>query len=81
MRFDIPIKTKNEAIQFITDLHKNDLTFHFDDDPADIIRVKTGEPLFTETECELMRARVNELFTYLSDPFEILLKLIKRRTK
>lgn len=57
-----------EAEAFIRALHALDLLFHFDDNPDDI-------PCFEADEVPHVRARVNELFKHLADPFELAIDL------
>ena len=44
--------------QWAAAMHAADLSYHIDDDPADIIHNTTGEPLFTPEECVELRAIV-----------------------
>ena len=43
------------------------LLFHPDDDPATIIHVKSGEPLFNEIECVNLTAAIGEMFALHGD--------------
>jgi hypothetical protein len=74
MNLHKPITTKAEAVRFVVDLHEADKLFHFEDDPAEIISTRTGEPLFSPADIEPLRERIAELFT-LIDPFEIAITL------
>lgn len=70
-----PIRTANEARKWIGMLHRNGLSFHFDDDPKTVIDVKTDERLFHDDDLVLIRARVAELFDFDFDPFAFALAL------
>ena len=67
MKFNKKLINKNEAKQFIFDLKKNDLAFHFDDDIEDIFKDK-----FSQLEIEELKERIKELFKLLNDPFKYL---------
>ena len=63
---------------WITELHNAGLSYHFDDDPRDVI--KTGEkhniPLFTERECKTLDSIMESIYSMDNyDPFEQLVKL------
>lgn len=64
-----PIEDEDDAISFIQALHAADKSYHFDDNPATIVRITTGEPLFEDWELPLIRVRVGECFDHLDDPF------------
>lgn len=59
------LTTEKEAILFIHKLAVEDKLFHFDDDVEDLI----NNP-FSKDEIPLIKARVDELFDLLDDPFE-----------
>lgn len=64
------LTTAQEAKAYLKELYDNDLLFHLDDDPADMVRVSDGEPTFTIEECEMVSQRISEVFSLLKDPFE-----------
>lgn len=66
-----PLTTREQAEQFILRLEREDLSFHFDDSPTEIIRFGSGERVFTDAEAAALRTRVAELFALLDDPFEL----------
>ena len=68
MKFNKKLINKNEAKQFIFELKKNDLAFHFEDDIEDIFK---GQ--FSQLEIEELKERIKELFKLLNDPFEYLI--------
>lgn len=74
MNFQKPITSRSEAIRFIVDLHDQNMLFHFDDDPSQIVDASSGAPLFNPQDIEPLRDRVDELFM-LIDPFEIAIAL------
>ena len=67
MKFNKKLINRNEAKQFIFDLKKNSLDFHFDDDIEDIFKNQ-----FSQLEINQLKERVKELFKILDDPFEYL---------
>lgn len=68
MKFNKKLINKNEAKQFIFELKKNSLDFHFDDDIEDIFK---GQ--FSQLEIKELKERIKELFKLLNDPFEYLI--------
>ena len=77
MRFDKPITNEREAKQFVIDLFMHDLLYHFDDHPSSVINGHTGLPLFKKSDIENIIARVDEIFKYSFDPFEVAVALSK----
>ncbi len=75
-RFDFltPIATPAAARQFIVNMSRAGVLFHFDDNPADVITAD-GRPLFAPDDVPAVRARVAELFALLADPFELAVAL------
>ena len=67
MKFDKKLTSPEKAKQFIFDLKKNDLAFHFDDDIEDIFKGR-----FNQLEINQLKERVKELFKILDDPFKYL---------
>ena len=67
MKFNKKITSPEKAKQFIFDLKKNCLDFHFDDDIEDIFKVRINE-----LEINQLKERVKELFKILDDPFKYL---------
>jgi hypothetical protein len=53
--------------------------FHFDSDPADIIEFGTDQRAFTDEECEILRLRLDEVFEYIEDPFQLCLALVTEK--
>ena len=64
-----PITSFEDAKIFIDNLQNNDVLFHFDDDPYDIIAVD-GERTFSDEEAKLIDLRVPELFAQEWGEFE-----------
>ncbi len=56
------ITDKTSARAWIRDLVKHDMSFHLEDNPSEIIRGATNEPLFTREECRVVRKRVAALY-------------------
>jgi hypothetical protein len=61
------ITNREQAKQFVKDLNENDMLYHFDDDPADIVSVRSGfeKPLFTDEECAYISQRIEELINVI----------------
>lgn len=58
------LATRGEAMLFIQELQEAGLMFHFEDDPDTIINGRTGHMLFTEEEADLVRERMNEIYSF-----------------
>ena len=67
MKFNKKLINKNEAKQFIFELKKNSLDFHFDDDIEDIFKGQLNQLQIKE-----LKERIKELFKLLNDPFKYL---------
>ena len=67
MKFNKKLTSPEKAKQFIFDLKKNSLDFHFDDDIEDIFKGR-----FSELEINQLKKRIEELFILLDDPFKYL---------
>ena len=52
-----------QGVAYIMELQRNDLLFHFDDDPAEVTNCGvTGHPTFTPEEATQIKCRMDELF-------------------
>ena len=67
MRFNKKLTTPEKAKQFIFELKKNSLDFHFDDDIEDIFKGQLNQLQIKE-----LKERIKELFKLLNDPFKYL---------
>ena len=67
MKFNKKLTSPEKAKQFIFDLKKNSLDFHFDDNIEDIFKGQLNQ-----LEINQLRERVKELFKILEDPFKYL---------
>ena len=72
-----PINSQDDAENFIWALDDAGLLFHFDDSPEEIVYFNDGvqHRTFTDEEVPHVKARVEELFMHLEDPFAIVLEL------
>lgn len=57
-----PIKSLDDAKRWIEDLSGLELSFHFEDDPADIVIGLSGVGLFSDEEAMHVKRRVSELY-------------------
>lgn len=53
--------TFDGALLWFSEMQCGNLLFHPEDDPADIIRISSGERLFSNSEVEELRFLLNEL--------------------
>ena len=63
---------------WITKLHNAGLSYHFDEDPRDIVYKDNGQymPLFTKQECKTLDSIMESIYSMGNyDPFEQLVKL------
>ena len=67
MKFNKKLTSPEKAKQFIFDLKKNSLDFHFDDEIEDIFK---GQ--LSHLEIKQLKERIKELFIILDDPFKYL---------
>tara|TARA_R100000734_G_scaffold1468_1_gene1548 strand:+ start:606 stop:812 length:207 start_codon:yes stop_codon:yes gene_type:complete len=67
MKFNKKLTSSKKAKEFIFDLKKNNLDFHFDDDIKDIFKGRLNQ-----LEINQLKERVEELFILLDDPFKYL---------
>ena len=67
MKFNKKLTTPEKAKQFIFDLKKKSLDFHFDDDIEDIFKGR-----LSQLQINQLKERVKELFKILDDPFKYL---------
>ena len=67
MNFNKKLTSPEKAKQFIFDLKKNSLDFHFDYDIEHIFKGR-----FSELEINQLKKRIEELFILLDDPFKYL---------
>ena len=69
MNHTTPITSAAEAEAYIRELYTNGLLFHFDDPLEDI-------GIFTAEEIPSINKRIDELFEYLADPFDLAVDLV-----
>lgn len=63
------IKNKDfNSLQFwFSEMHAKDLLFNPDDDPAEIVIIKTNAPMFTQIEVTQLRSMIDEMFELHAD--------------
>jgi hypothetical protein len=75
--FKEPLKNREDVETFFTKLFLDDLLFHPEDDPSDIIYLEEDSeiweervyvPLFNEEENIKLRQRLDEVFEHHEDP-------------
>lgn len=67
-----PITNNEQAKKFICDLYFDGNLYHLDEFANTVIRLKTGEPAFTEEECEQLDKRRDECFEHMTiDPHQL----------
>lgn len=65
-----PITDLESAKAWLKALEEADLSFHLEDDPSDIILLRSGEPIFDPADVPLIRERVDSLYALDWGPFE-----------
>lgn len=71
-----PIKSPEDAVDFILKLYLDRKLWHFDEDPSNFVDNATGLPAFTDKQLEHLRERQLELFEHLNDPHELPLAIL-----
>lgn len=71
-----PITSVEEAKKFICDLYFDGNMFHFDSPAIDIVDL-SGNQAFTDEEAKVLDQRVDEVFNYIEDPFQLCLALVE----
>lgn len=71
------IKSKDDAIEYLTDLHNNGFEYHCDDDAKEIgHRIgTTWVALFAPGEAKIANALMDKVHEFHPDPCEVLLDL------
>mgnify|MGYP003381558542 CR=1 FL=1 len=59
--------TFDGALIWFSEMQMNGLSFHPDDDPAEIVRISNWEKMFSDPEVLELRFVMNELFNSLGD--------------
>lgn len=74
-----PIRSEADAKAYLRELVDAGYGYHLEDDASDIVRIASGEPLFTAAEASLANQRAEEVFARFTsgDPFEYLLSLLR----
>lgn len=73
-----PINDELQAKKFICDMFFDKNLFHFASSAFDIVNIK-NERAFTDKQAELINKRVEEVFKYIEDPFQLCLALIESK--
>jgi len=77
--FLTPIKSEADAEGFFFCLDQEGLLFHPEDDPSSVINAH-GQ-LFTAEEAEALRQRIDEIYEFMDDPCEFILKMTEPNFK
>ena len=67
--FTKQINTINQARLFLNNLLEDNLMFHLESNPHEILN-SNEEPLFTTEQANLLELRLSEVFDKLDDPCE-----------
>lgn len=60
-------KTREGMGRWFSEMALRDLLFHPDESPYSIIRISTGEPMFTQDECAKLAAILDEMHDMFGD--------------
>jgi len=74
-----PITSIEKAKKFICDLYFDGNMYHFASPAIDIVDID-GNQVFTDEQAEALEERVNEVFKYIEDPFQLCLALVETST-
>lgn len=55
------INTESDVRRFVDGLAANNKLYHYEDDPRDVLKNFTNQPLFTNAECKLLDKRIEEM--------------------
>lgn len=70
------IETREQAVEFLTQLYQNDEAYHPDDDARDQIDVQSREPLCSHDEGKRLNKLMCDIRRISVDPCDILMDLI-----
>jgi hypothetical protein len=70
-----PLTTLSQCEGFFSCLINDDLMFHPEDDPSIVVN-KSGDMLFSDSEVNALRQRINEVYRLMDDPCDFILTLI-----
>lgn len=71
-----PITSIEEAKKFICELYFDGNMFHFGSSAMDIVDID-GNQAFTDEQAEALEERVDEVFKYIKDPFQLCVALVE----
>lgn len=60
-------KSRADMDRWFDQLYIDGLLFNPDDPPEEIVLIGTGEPTFSENECQVLNESLNQLFKYHGD--------------
>ena len=72
-----PIKSESDAEGFFFCLHQDGLLFHPENDPGELVIVNKDGLIFTDSEAQKIRQRIDEVYQFMDDPCEYALSLIE----
>ena len=71
--FLTPITKTQDAEGFFFCLYQDNLLFHPEDDPASVFN--NAERVFTDQESEILRVRIEEIYSVMDDPCDFILTM------
>lgn len=60
-------KTHEGMARWFAEMAQRNLIFHPEDEPANIIAIKTGQPVFAPDECKAITETLKEMFQLFGD--------------
>jgi hypothetical protein len=75
----LPNSTRAGAQKWLAQMHKQELLFHPDDNPSEIIGITDGKPTFTQAECDEVAQALKLMFMHHGDTvYELAFDVVSR---
>ena len=74
--FKKEITNETEAKNFLYELYKDDIGFHPESDPRDIIKAGDEGFVFTLEQCRYLDLRLEEIYKYMEDPCKYIMEVL-----